>query len=102
MVGSLPSCLVPRVLRLMKIGGGGAFVKTTLWFDSSVYVRGGSCARGCLGPAARPTANLPLPDGRSGARAPYDIDVWLILAASTKPPGRNSLCVLAHHGVRPR
>ena len=80
----------------MKIRGGGAFVKTALGFDSSVYVRGGSFAPGCPGPAPRPTANLPLPDGRSGAPAPYDLDVWLIIAASTKTRGRKIWGLVAH------
>ena len=72
-VGSLPFYLVPRALGLLKIGGRGASVKATLrstlrsmcaWAHSLPAVRGP--------PRARPPQ--PLPDGRSGAPTPYDLD----------------------------
>ena len=76
-VGSLPFYLVPRALGLLKIGGRGASVKATLrstlrsmcaWAHSLPAVRGP--------PRARPPQ--PLPDGRSGAPTPYDLDASVI------------------------
>ena len=78
-VGSLPFCLAPRAWGLLKIGGLGASVKATLrstlrsmgaWAPSLSAVRGP--------PHGPPPHPVPLPDGRSGAPTPYDLDATVI------------------------